>query len=314
MVDTSDRGDPYQSTAHWAMLRFRRIASGWFFGDVVFGIVVGILARWAGATASTWFFLAYFVGGCITFAAVVYLFAFLQAPYQQRNLLRLIDDEKNERIAELETTLSNEDVGSDHSEALRQILEHAKSYVVGGQDVAFQTPYDKSAITDHFPEIDPALASWDEVAKEAARMERELKQRFDGEFVSQGFNIPSFNYPAFEFLLELVKHIATKQGLGEDQRVEWRDFDPKVPNLYLQNGTQVAQVDDTRTELVYENIQIRVQEFFNLMKTWPETKAFGDHDWLNAHNEKQKDLIQLLNARIIQFGFKRGNGCPQCPR
>ncbi|MHB2029117.1 MAG: hypothetical protein ACYCPT_09905, partial [Acidimicrobiales bacterium] len=180
--------------------------------------------------------------------------------------------------------------------------------------ISLQTPYDKSAVTDHFPEIDPALASWDEVAKEAVRMERELKQRFDGEFVSQGFNIPSFNYPAFEFLLELVKHIATKQGLEEDQRVEWRDFDPKVPNLYLQNGTRVAQVDNTRTELVYENIQIRVQEFFKLMKTWPETKAFGEHDLLNAHNEKQKELIQLLNARIIQFGFKRGNGCPQCPR
>lgn len=314
MGDTSDRGDPYQSAARWAILRFRRIASGWFFGDVIFGIFVGLVARRAGATASTWSFLSFFVGGCIAFAVVVYLFAFFQAPFQQRDLFKLIVRDKDASIAELEMKFSDEEVGADHSKSLRKILEHAKSYVLRGQDVAFETPYDASVITGHFPEIGAVLSSWDEMARVTAQIEERLERRFNSEIIGQGFGTPAFNYAALAHLLDYIKHVAMSQKLGEDQKVEWREFDPKAPDLYLQNGTLIAQVDDTRSELVYENIQIRVQEFFNLMKTWPETKVYGDQNWLKAHNEKQKELIQLLGARIIQFGFKRGNGCPQCPR
>jgi hypothetical protein len=306
--------DPFEGAFRWAISRFRRIAAGWFVGDVVFGAIVWLLARWAGGTVSTAASFGYFVGGCVGFALVLLAISLLLTLREQRNALRLTIGAKDAEIATLTTNLTDEDVAKEHFEALKSILEHAKTYVVRGQDIAFKTPYDVLGIQGHFPEIGPVLSEWDEIARTTAHMESALEDQYKAEVASQGFNTPDFNYEAFDYLLGNIKLLAKAQKLDEDQRIEWRDFDPDAPDLYLWKGTFVAKVNDTQMGQIYGNMKIRIQQFFNLAKTWPETKIYGDKDWLTTYNDKQKELMGLLDSRIIRFGYKRRNGCPQCPQ
>ncbi|HWD95591.1 MAG TPA: hypothetical protein VG246_04135, partial [Acidimicrobiales bacterium] len=208
------------------------------------GWKIGLLAGGIGA-----------VGGAVLPIAWVYLVSLLrdgrkQAEFESDRLKGelaqqsaaltekdMIIATKTREIETLHKENEDQEVSKVHFDSLKSILEHTKTYVIRGQDVAFKTAYDVEGIRGHFPEIAPVLEEWELIARTTAAIERALDERYKSEIAAQGFNSPDFNYAAFDYLLGNVKLVAGAQKLDDDRAIEWRNFDPGAPDLYLWKGT-----------------------------------------------------------------------------
>lgn len=261
-----------------------------------------------------------FVLYCALFVSAIYGWHWFRAPTHQRNALArgiiekdLVILTKDEEIERLQAKIADREVNDAHEIVLRSALQQAKDYVQRGQEVVFKSPHDLDAIAGHFPLIGDDLTTWNDVAKGRNLIDELLDFQLKKRLEEEGLDGPSFAYAGFRVLLSAVKYVAWIGKLDDGYTVVWRPEDDH-PDLFLQNGTCIAILDETKMEMVRDNCIIRIQRFVDNMLEWPEMRMFADRNSIQLYQETCNRLIAELDARLIQHGYKIGNGCPQCPQ
>jgi hypothetical protein len=268
--------------------------------------------------AAIWTRVLFGVGGVafayVALSALLVSFALIVAPYQQRDALRSNVNSDDGEIAKLKLQIDSEPVGEAHATGLREILNHARPFVVDRRRIAFMTG-DKEVLTGHFPELGPEIEEWDVAALTRLMSLERATARFDSEVASLGLRPPTFSSSQLVYLRDVVMWKADQGQLDEDLIIEWYPLDNACPEvLALKNGRTIAITDESHLSLTREACQRRLQVFVDTMRKWPEMVTFGNAIHVSSLKESQEKLLKDLNRRIKQHGYLRGAGCPRCPQ
>lgn len=319
-------GDSQKGVWRWAWQRVFRHHFQGVAAFVIFPFAIGAIAT--PVTSSHWAHLNPYeilglsvTGGFVLTVVVFGVFALAAAPYQQRKALRDClagkDREigqRDDEIASLKSTISLEPVLPEHFKELKQILRDVREFVAYQSPITYRSKRDKESIVGHFEDLEVELDEWNTNVTSRKGIEEKLKVRFDAEVASLGLGVPSFAKPGLDKLFEMTKWNLTHGGKS-DYRIQWYPRDPQRPNiLALQDGTAIAECSDQLEALVYENCQIRIQQFVRLMENWPEMQVYANPISISNFLFSQTKLLENLDLRIGQSAYYRGNGCARCPQ